>query len=118
MVTTLNNIDLGTIKDESVEKVGNIIGLALYDTDSDETEAFDFGGATRIITVQGTKTNTDAQLKVFIEEVESLIGKAQDDPVVYSSDFRGNINVKVMSVRSSKRRINTLDYVIKLMEGV
>ena len=123
MATTLDGTNLGVIKRESVDHVGNIVGMALYSLNSNQNEAFDFGGATKIITVEGSKTDSnEANLLSFIQGIENHIGtgpdgRGQEHTIVYSSDFRGNLNVKVMEVRSSKDRPNTIDYNIKLIEA-
>jgi hypothetical protein len=119
MVTTLNGVNLGTITEETVEQNGNIVPLPITDTVSSESEAFDFGGATKTISVTGIKSDpTEANLKSFIESLENIIGPDQDTTVDYVSDFRGTLKVKVLSVRSTKTEPSRLKYDIKLVEGV
>ena len=119
MTTTLDGESLGIILNENVKKLGDILPMPLFGTDADENEAFDRGGATRIITVEAVKVDTTANLKTFIELIESKVSGDQGTTIVYDSDFRSTFDIKVIDIDSNKVQgwVRELRYVIRMVQS-
>ena len=83
--------------------------LPLYLNDSDGTDVFDFGGVTKMITLNGVFVGaTEAAVKVFVDAVEALVQGQQDVgngyPLIFTDDRRGTgasaLKVKVLDFES------------------
>jgi len=120
---TLNSINLGDVAEETQRKEANLSPTPMYDRDSDETDVFDFGGCTRVITVMGKYSDTNANMTTFIESIEAMIQGHQDNaagfPVDFVSDMRGTIKVKVAEFEWTKIEgiESFIAYTIKLFEA-
>ena len=109
--TTLGGVTLhdgvnSIIIETDAKKDSIMTVLPLYLSDSDETDVFDFGGTTKIITITGVYIDTSiANLKTWVDSVEALIQGHQDVQAGYPLDFvddlRGTIKVKVMDFNST-----------------
>lgn len=108
--TTINGILLhdgstAIITDNDCSKDSNITVLPLYLSDSDQTDAFDFGGVVKTLTLTGVyMAENVAALKTWIDSIEALIQGHQDidvgAPYTLIDDIRGTIKVKILSFNS------------------
>ena len=111
--TTIKGIALhdgvnAVIKDNDCTKESNLVPMPLYTQDADETDVFDFGGATKLITLSGVYMNTTvALIKTWIDSIEALVQGQQDTeqgyPLTFIDDLRGTLKVKVISFNSDWR---------------
>jgi len=123
--TTLGGITLegnGTtfVGDNSARKEAILTPMPLYQSDSDETEVFDYGGTIRTITIIGVFVGaTKAACATFITDAEALITGAQEDTVEYTDEYRGTINIKVAETGTTKEAAEPLvvRWSFKLVEG-
>ena len=112
------------ILENNAKKESFIVAMSLYGMDSDETEAFDFGGVVKTITVSGKYIGGSiAANKTFIDSLEALNQGAQDPssgyPITFIDDLRGTIKVKVLDVDTSMsdaEGIEQCHWTLKLMQ--
>jgi len=98
--------------------------LPLYLSDSDETDVFDYGGTTKIITLTGIYMGANvATLKTFVDSVEALIQGHQDVqagyPLTFTDDLRGTIKVKIFDFNSTfaEGHSTKIDWTLKLVQS-
>jgi len=127
--TTLGGITLhdgssAIIVENDCRKEAILTVLPLYLSDSDETDVFDYGGTTKIITLTGIYIGADvAALKTFIDSVEELIQGHQDVqagyPLAFVDDLRGSIKVKIFDFNSTfnEGQSTKIDWTIKLVQS-
>lgn len=108
--TTLGTVTLdGTykngearIKENTDSKSSELVPEPMYGFDSDDTYVFDWGGVTKTITLTGTYIgDSQADCKIFVDDLEGIINGAQDTPVTFTDDFRGTIRVKVKDSKTT-----------------
>ena len=103
---TLQGDGKSFMDDNTCRKEAMLTPLPMYLMDSHETDVFDFGGVTKVLTITGT-FNGDAQseVKTFIESIEALIQGHQDIsagyPIDLVDDTRGTIKVKILDFDST-----------------
>lgn len=96
---TFDSTNEGIITNENVTKDANLMPFPLIGLDSDETDVFDFGGTTRMITLTVEKSGTTSAINTFIQtKLLALINGDQSDTLTYVSDRLGTVYVKVMNV--------------------
>lgn len=100
-MATLGGIALGTVTSETVSKQGNLTPIPLLFLDADKTNVFDYGGVTRVITIEGYFNGTLAANLTSIQNIEALQAGNQIDTIVYDSDFRADMNVKIEKIDST-----------------
>ncbi len=112
------------IVENNVRKESILAVMPLYLKDSDETDVFDFGGTIKFITLTGVYMNTSiANLKTWVDSVESLIQGHQDNaagyPLIFKDDLRGTLKVKIMDFDStfSEGTKNIIDWVLKIVHS-
>jgi len=120
---TLDGGGTGQVQEENIKKESFITQMPAYLLDSDETYAFDFGGAVRTVTITGRATGTLAQIQALITSIEALIQGHQDIdagyPKDYISDLKGTIKVKILDFDYTwyAGDPNQLYYTLKLIEA-
>ena len=112
------------IIDNDCRKESVLAVMPLYLSDSDLTDVFDFGGTIKIITLTGyVIKSTVAELKVWIDALESLVQGHQDidagAPYTFVDDLRGTLKVKIMEISSTwvEGDPTRLNWTIKLVQS-
>lgn len=78
---------------------GNLTPLPLYGSNSSETDVFDYGGATLIITLTAVHVGTPAEHGTFVQgTLLPIISGAQTGTTQYVSTILGSPKVKIMSI--------------------
>jgi len=98
-------ISLGNVSEENQTKSSELDVMPMPLSDSDDTQAWDFEGATRNIRVTGqfTATSKSDLMTLFITPIEAIVNGNQSDTVTYHSDIyaaaggTGNFDVKLNS---------------------
>jgi hypothetical protein len=124
LVYSLGNISFDgathILESESVRKESNLTPMPLFGFDSNQTDVFDFGGATRTITLSCVHIGTPAEHATFWTNVLSpLVNGNQATVTVYISTLLGTLNVKIMDIDLSfvGGDVRRLRYTIKLIES-
>lgn len=105
----------------SVEAV--FISTPKYGSDPSETDVLDYGGAVKIITLEGIYVDTMANIKTFVESCEALINgiqsKSEGYPLTFTDTLRGTKLVKVMNFMSTliEGEATTISWTLKLIES-
>jgi len=114
----------GKIQEEHPHEEADLSPLPLYESDSGETDVFDFGGVVRTITLVITKTtDSSSAMASFLTALFGLIPGAQDPehgyPFTYTSTLLGAIKVKVAEIDVLTLSPTELlcEYTIKLIES-
>ena len=127
--TTLGGITLhdgssAIIVENDCRKEAVLTILPLYLSDSDETDVFDYGGTTKIITLTGVYMAANvATLKTWVDSVEALIQGHQDVqagyPLTFTDDLRGTIKVKILDFNSTfnEGQSTKIDWTIKIVQS-
>ena len=127
--TTLGGVTLHDgssviIVENDCRKEAILTVLPLYLSDSDETDVFDYGGTTKIITLTGIYMGANvATLKTWVDSVETLIQGHQDVqagyPLTLTDDLRGTIKVKIFDFNSTfnEGQSTKIDWTIKLVQS-
>ena len=101
MSTTVGGVDIGYVSSEIVKKEAVLTVMPLPLSNSDETDVFDFGGATQRITVTSVLEESLANIRTSVTNLKALISGDQFNTVAYISDGLfpdPGINVKVENV--------------------
>ena len=109
ITVTLHDGENAIIKENPCKKDSNLAIMPLYLSDSDETDVFDYGGVVKTISLSGVYIATSiANLRTWIESVESFQNGSQDKDSGYPLDFVDDlrapspgIKVKVMGFSSN-----------------
>ena len=105
---TLFNGSTTFLIENTARKEAILTPMPLYTLDSDQTEVFDLGGATRIFTLSGIFVgSSQATVATFIGQIEGLVNGAQDTsqsyPLTFNDDLRGQgTKVKIMDVDTTQ----------------
>lgn len=108
--TTLSTVTLdGTykngkarIRENTDTKKSDLVAEPMYGFDSADTPVFDWGGVTKTITLSGTYIgDSQADCKIFVDDLEALIAGAQDVALTLTDDFRGTIRVKIQDSKTT-----------------
>jgi len=112
------------IIENNCRKESAIVVMPMYLLDSDETDTFDYGGVTKILTITGvTIAESIADLKTWIDSIEALQQGHQDVsagyPLTFTDDLRGTLKVKVLDFDStwSQGTPTKVDWTIKLVQS-
>lgn len=134
MVYTLNGVNLGSVTSENYKVTSDLNILTFPLSKSKDTEAFDYAGVKRIITITGILSDTTVKnlMETYIVPFDQLQSGDQATVVFHSdlygaattwenSDYNsGNINVKVQSFTYDYRGGSPLmvEYTLELIESV
>lgn len=119
--STLNSKSLGNVGVISVIKNANIELAPLPRKNSALTKLFDFNGATKSISLNGTFTaSTVAAVKVLVDAIEAELDGDQSSVIVFTSDMTGNINVLVQAFQWEWSDVTEFEvkYSLELIQGV
>jgi hypothetical protein len=101
---TLSGDNKATVTGSSIRKESNLTPMPLYMQDSDETDVYDFGGATKTIMLKGRYYSaTAAEVLAFVAALQGLLQGQQDTmngyPLTYTNaDTEPAIKVKVQDL--------------------
>jgi hypothetical protein len=119
------NNNLGTITSEKITKDSQLFHTPLPQTDSKESLMLDIFGAKRDISISGIFNGTQAEITVFIKELDNMVNGNQALNKVYHSDYGygsegdGNYNVLIdrVSWETEQGAVTKLNYSIEMLEG-
>lgn len=121
---TLHNGANAIIKSNVVSKKSNLAIMPLYLSDSDDTDVFDYGGVTKLITLTGVFiAETIAELKSWIDSIEAVQNGHQDTdanyPMMFNDDLRGSLYVKVKDFTSewNEAEPTKINWSLKLVQS-
>lgn len=120
MTYQLASVDLGQVKTERHRQFSDLDYQAFPLASSSAAYVFDYQGVKRVITLEGTKHGTTAELEAFLNSIEALQTGNQLSAVVFHSDLHNtNFNVKVDTFISvwEAGTPGKLDYTLTLFEG-
>lgn len=88
-------------------------------SDSDQAILVDLFGSSRVITVEGVKVGTLAELRTFISNIEALQNGQQTAYTFVSSWTNSNKTVLIQDFQHSKVKADEsrVSYVLTLVEG-
>ena len=121
---TLHNGTTAVIKNNECSKESNNVIMPLYLSDSDATDVFDYGGVTKMITLNGVYiASSVATLKTWIDALEATQNGHQDIssgyPIILNDDLRGSLYVKIMSCSTTwnEAEPTKIDWTIKFVQS-
>jgi hypothetical protein len=121
MAYTLNGDSLYQVNYESISKIASLLVLPMPISDSDDTQVYDFGGATRTITITGVIVGTANHTQFKSDFIDDILDGDQSAPVDYVSDTMGGVTykVKIDNIDTSYRSgvPESLEYTIKMIEA-
>lgn len=103
---TLQDATNSFIQENTCRKEAVLTPMPFYMLDSDETDVYDFGGCIKTISLNGIYIGSSvANVKTYIDSIETLVNGAQDIssgyPLIFTNDYRGTIKVKIMDVETT-----------------
>jgi len=121
-MATLGGTDLGSVWKETPSKDGNIDVFTMPLTDSTGALIFDYNGALRTITINGTLVaTTTATLITNYAALEAKISGDQSATIKYAGFLISSASVKVNSISGSyaieESGLLAVDYTIVMTEG-
>ena len=118
-MASIAGIDLGTVKSEKQTKSSGLYAQPIPYSDSSDALIMDIMGTQRIITVDGVKVGTKAELKSFISFIEGLQNGQQASAIFVSSlvDATRNVLIQEFTWTWVEADVNEIDYRLTLIEG-
>lgn len=118
-MTSIGAADLGDVSSESSVKSSNLFNFPMPLSDSDAALLMDLFGASRTITVEGVKTGVVADLRTFVEAVETIQNGEQSGSTFVSSWTNSNKTVLIQDFTHTKIKANESEvgYTLTLVEG-
>ena len=120
MSASIGGVDLGDVSQESSTKSSNLFNQPMPFSDSDAALLMDLLGTSRTITITGKKTGTVAQLRTFIEAIETIQNGQQSSSSFVSSWTNDNKDVLIQDFAHDKIEADEskVNYTLTMIEGV
>ena len=118
-MASIGGQDLGDVSSESSAKSSNLFQFPMPLSDSDAAILMDIFGSLRTITVDGNKTGVVADLRTFVESIETIQNGKQSGSVFVSSWTASNKTVLIQDFIHTKLKSdeNNVGYTLTLVEG-
>jgi len=119
-MASIGGVDLGDVSQESSTKSSNLFNQPMPFSDSDAALLMDLLGTSRTITITGKKTGTVAQLRTFIEAIETIQNGQQSSSSFVSSWTNDNKDVLIQDFAHDKIEADEskVNYTLTMIEGV
>jgi len=118
-MTSIGGADLGDVSSESSTKSSNLFNFPMPLSDSDEAILMDIFGMSRTIIIEGVKTGVIANLRTFVESVETIQNGEQSGSTFVSSWTNSNKTVLIQDFTHTKTKADESEvgYNLTLVEG-
>lgn len=120
MVNTLGGTDLGTITRETHTKDSGIFKFPLPRSDSSSALLVDLMGTSRVITLEGTYSDTTNNINTFISTIEGYIAGTQGGKTYVSNQTGSSYTVFIQDFTWTAEGggVNKITYTLTLLQGV
>ena len=112
-------VDLGNVLTETSAKSSNLINFPMPLEDSSAALLMDLFGASRTITVDGVITGVVADLRTFVEQIETIQNGSQSGSTFISSWTNANKTVLIQDFTHTKTEgdESKVRYSLTLVQG-